>query len=247
MLRACLIDFNGDWHDHLPLIDFVYNNSYHSSIGMAPFEALYGSKCRSPIGWFEVGEVAWIGTKLVHEAMDKVQLIRERLKMTQSRQKSYTDIRRRDLEFYVDGWVYLKISPMKGIMRFGKKRKLSPRYVGPYQIMRRIGKVAYELDLPNDLASVHLIFHVSLLKCVRDLISIVPLRSRGIKESLSYKEIPIEILDRQVKNLRNKNVTSVKVLWRNKRIEGATWEAEANMMSCYSYLFHFDSTLARGI
>ncbi|WMV24807.1 hypothetical protein MTR67_018192 [Solanum verrucosum] len=115
-------------------------------------------------GWFEVGEVALIGPKLVYEAIEKAQLIRERLKMTQSRQKSYADVRRRDLEFDVHDWVYLKISPMKGVMRFHKKGKLSPRYVGPHQILRSIGKVAYELDLPNELASVHPVFHVSMLK-----------------------------------------------------------------------------------
>ncbi|WMV08643.1 hypothetical protein MTR67_002028 [Solanum verrucosum] len=118
---------------------------------MALFEELYGW-CTSPIGWFEVGEVALIGPELVHEAMEKVRLIRERLKTTQSQRKSYADVRRKDLEFEVNDWVYLKISPMKGVMRFGKKWKLSPHYVGPYQILRRIDKVAYELELPSALS-----------------------------------------------------------------------------------------------
>ncbi|WMV37684.1 hypothetical protein MTR67_031069 [Solanum verrucosum] len=108
--------------------------------------------------------------------MEKVQLIKEMLKMAQSRQKSYVDVRRRDRDFDVSNWVYLKILPIKGVMRFGKKGKLSPQYVGPYQILRRVGKVAYELDLPNELATVHPIFHVSILKkCVEDPTSIVPL------------------------------------------------------------------------
>ena len=114
MLRACALDFKGSWDDHLPLIEFAYNNSFHSSIGMAPFEALYGRKCRSPIGWFEVGEAAVSGPDSVFEAMEKVKLIRERLKTVQSRQKSYADVRRRDLEFEVGDLVYLKISPMRG-------------------------------------------------------------------------------------------------------------------------------------
>ncbi|KAH0778029.1 hypothetical protein KY290_009440 [Solanum tuberosum] len=126
MLRACVIDFKGSWDDHLPLIEFAYNNSYHSSIQMAPYEALYGRRCRSPIGWFEVGEAQLIGPDLVHQAMEKVKVIQERLKTAQSRQKSYTDVRRRALEFEIDDWVYLKVSPMKGVMRFGKKGKLSP-------------------------------------------------------------------------------------------------------------------------
>ncbi|WMV38067.1 hypothetical protein MTR67_031452 [Solanum verrucosum] len=116
---------------------------------MAPFEALYGRRCRSPTGWFEVGEVALTGLKLVHEAIEKVQLIREWLRTAQSRQKSYADVRRRDLEINVHDWVYLKILPMMGILRFVKKGKLSPRFEGPYQILRRVGKDTYELDLPR--------------------------------------------------------------------------------------------------
>ncbi|WMV45483.1 hypothetical protein MTR67_038868 [Solanum verrucosum] len=131
MLRVCVIDFKGNWDDHLPLIEFVYNNSCHSSIQMAPYEALYGRRCRSPIGWFEVGEARLIGPALVHQAIEKVKTIQERLKITQSRQKSYTDVRGRDLEFELDDWVYVNVSPMKGVMKFCKKGKLSPRNIGP--------------------------------------------------------------------------------------------------------------------
>ena len=194
---------------------------------MAPYEALYGRRCRSPVGWFEVGDAALIGPNSVLDAMEKMQLIRDRLKTVQSRQKSYADVRRRELEFQVDDWVFLKVSPMKGVMRFGKKGKLSPRYVGPYRILKRIGKVAYELELPADLAAVHPVFHISLLKkCVGDPASIVPLESVVVKDSLSYEDVPVEILDRQVRRLRNKEVASVKVLWRSQSVEGATWEAE---------------------
>ncbi|KAH0665088.1 hypothetical protein KY285_026294 [Solanum tuberosum] len=150
MLRACVIDFKGNWDDHLPLIEFSYNNiSYHSDIQMAPYEALYGRRCRSPIRWFVVGEAGLIGQDLVHQAMEKMKVIQERLKTAQSRQKSYPDVRRRELEFEVDDWVYLKVSPMKGVMRFGKKGKLSPRYIFPYRISKRVGNVAYELELPQ--------------------------------------------------------------------------------------------------
>ncbi|WMV55086.1 hypothetical protein MTR67_048471 [Solanum verrucosum] len=153
---------------------------------MVPFEALFGRRCRSPVGWFEVA---------------------------QSRQHSYYDVRRRNLEFEVNDWVYLKISPMKGVMRFGKKGKLSLRYVGPYQILKRIGKVLDELDLPNELAPVHTVFHVSMLKkCIGDATSIIPLEGLGVDESLSYEEVPVDILERQVKRLRNKEIASVKVL-----------------------------------
>ncbi|WMV40992.1 hypothetical protein MTR67_034377 [Solanum verrucosum] len=139
MLRVCVIDFKGSLDDHLSLIEFAYNSSYHSNIQMAPYEALYGCRCRSPVGWFEVGEAALIGPDSVLDAMEKVQLIRDRLKTTQSRQKSY---------------IY-------GVMIFGKKGKLSPRYVGSYRILKSIGKVAYELELPADLAAVYPVFHIS--------------------------------------------------------------------------------------
>ncbi|KAK4721211.1 hypothetical protein R3W88_011444 [Solanum pinnatisectum] len=127
---------------------------------------------------------------------------------------------------------------MKGVMRFGKKGKLSPWFVGPYQVLKCIGKVAYELDLPNELAPVHPVFHVSMLKkCIGDPVSIFPLKGLGVDENLSYEEVLVEILDRQVKRLRNKEVASIKVPWRNHLVEGATWEAEANMKSRYPHLF----------
>ncbi|PHT59476.1 hypothetical protein CQW23_01839 [Capsicum baccatum] len=126
MLRGCAIDFKGSWYDYLPLIEFAYNNNYHSSIWMALFEAFYGRRCRFPIGWFEVSEAIVLGLDLVVDALEKVQLIREGLQAAQSRQKSYIDVRRKDLEFEIGDYVYIKISPMKGVKRFGKKAKLSP-------------------------------------------------------------------------------------------------------------------------
>ncbi|WMV58527.1 hypothetical protein MTR67_051912 [Solanum verrucosum] len=165
MLKVCEIDFKGNWDDHLPLIEFAYNNSYHSSIQMAHYEALYGRRCRSLIGWFEVGEAGL---------------------------KSYTDVRRRDLEFEVDDWVYLKVSTMKGVMRFGKKGKLSPWYIGPYRISKRIGNVAYALELPSELAAVHPVFHMSMLKkCMGEPSLIIPTEDICIKDNLSYEEIPV--------------------------------------------------------
>ncbi|XP_060200298.1 uncharacterized protein LOC132628537, partial [Lycium barbarum] len=213
MLRACVLDFKGNWDDHLPLIEFSYNNSYHASIGMTPFEALYGRRCRSPIGWFEVGEAELLGPDLFYQAMDKVKLIQERLKTAQSRQKSYTDVRRRDLEFSVDDWVYLKVSPMKGVMRFGKKGKLSPRYI---------------LD--------HTEFYER--KCVGDPSLVVPADTITVKDGLTYEEIPVAILDRQVRKLRTKEVASVKVLWRSQKFEEATWKADEDMKYMYLHLFH---------
>ncbi|WMV41177.1 hypothetical protein MTR67_034562 [Solanum verrucosum] len=168
---------------------------------MAPYKALFGRRCRSPIGWFEVGEAGLIGTYLVHQAMEKV-------------------------------------SPMKGVMRFVNKGELSPRYIGPYRISKRIGNVAYELELPSELAAVHLVFHISMLKkCMGDPSLIIPTENIGIKDSLSYEEIPIEILDREVCKLRTKEVASLKVLWRNQFVEKATWEAEKDMKNRCPHLF----------
>ena len=137
-------------------MEFAYNNSYHSSIDMAPYEDLYGKQCRTPLCWSEVGERRLIGPELVQLTAEKIDVIRERLKTAQSRQKSYADRFRKDLEFQVDDWVFLKLSPWKGMVRFGKRGKLSPRFIGPYQILERVGPVAYRLDLPSDLVKVHM-------------------------------------------------------------------------------------------
>ncbi|GJU62960.1 putative reverse transcriptase domain-containing protein [Tanacetum coccineum] len=161
MLRACVMDFGGSWDTHLPLIEFSYNNSYHTSIKCAPFEALYGRKCRSPVIWTEVGESQLIGPEIVQETTEKIFQIKERLKTARSRQKSYADKRRKPLEFEVGDRVLLKVSPWKGVVRFGKKGKLAPRYVGPFEIIERVGPVAYRLKLPQELSCVHDTFHVS--------------------------------------------------------------------------------------
>ncbi|WMV37726.1 hypothetical protein MTR67_031111 [Solanum verrucosum] len=158
--------------------------------------------------------------------------------MAHSRQKSYADNRKSDLEFEVGDWVYLKNSPMKGMIRFGKKGKLRPWYVGPYEILKRVGKVSYELKLPIELGPIHPVFHISMLKkCIGDRVSILLLECLGVNENLSYEEVLVEILDRRVKKLRNNEVASVKDLWRNYLVEGATWEAEADMKSHYPHLF----------
>ncbi|GKE75783.1 putative reverse transcriptase domain-containing protein, partial [Tanacetum coccineum] len=139
MLRACVIDFGGSWDVHLPLAEFSYNNSYHTSIRCAPFEALYGRKCRSPVLWAEIREGSLIGPELVQETTDKVVVIKEKLKAARDRQKSYADNMRKPLEFEVGDHVMLKVSPWKGVVRCGKKGKLASRYAGPFEILERIG------------------------------------------------------------------------------------------------------------
>ena len=143
MLRACVIDFQGSWEDHIPLIEFAYNNSYQATIGMAPYEALYGRPCRSPICWAEPEDSLMLGPKLVRQTTKKVALIRERILAAQSRQKSYADKRRRPLEFQIGDLVMLKVSPMKGVQLLGRRGKLAPRYIGSFQILERIGAVSY--------------------------------------------------------------------------------------------------------
>ncbi|KAF3647574.1 hypothetical protein FXO37_19869 [Capsicum annuum] len=165
MLRVCLMDLGGQWKQYLDLAEFVYTNSYHSSIDMAPFEALYGRCCHSPVGWFDVSEVRPRGTDLLCESLDRVQIIQDRLRAAQRRQKCYADRRLCALRFGVGDHFFLRNSPMKGVMRFGKRGKLSPRYIGPFEILRTVGDVAYELALPPDLSVVHPDFHISMLRC----------------------------------------------------------------------------------
>ncbi|GJV12938.1 putative reverse transcriptase domain-containing protein [Tanacetum coccineum] len=191
MLRACVMDFGGSWDTHLPLIEFSYNNSYHTSIKCAPFEALYGRKCRSPVIWTEVGES---------------QLIR--------------------------------VSPWKGVVRFGKKGKLAPRYVGPFEIVERVGPVAYRLKLPQELSCVHDTFHVSnLKKCLAEPDVQVPLDEIEIDENLRFVEEPIEIVERDVKKLKRRRIPLVKVRWNSRQGAEYTWEHEDQFRMKYLHLF----------
>ncbi|KAL4038665.1 hypothetical protein IC575_002288 [Cucumis melo] len=238
MLRACALEFPGSWDSHLHLMEFAYNNSFQATIGMAPFEALYGKCCRSPVCWGEVGKQRLMGPELVQSTNEAIQKIRSRMLTAQSRQKSYAYVRRKDLEFDVGDKVFLKVAPMRGVLRFEKRGKLSPRFVGPFEILERIGPVAYRLALPPSLSTVHDVFHVSMLrKYVPDPSHVVDYEPLEIDENLSYTEQPVEVLAREVKMLRNREIPLVKVLWRNHRIEEATWEREDDMRSRYPDLF----------
>ncbi|GJX12781.1 putative reverse transcriptase domain-containing protein [Tanacetum coccineum] len=197
---------------HLPLIEFSYNNNYHTSIKCAPFEALYGRKCRSPIIWTEVGESQLNGPEIVQETTKKIVQIKERLKTARSHQKSYADKRRKPLEFQVGDRVLLKVSSWKGVVRFGKKGKLTPRYVGPFEIVECVRPVAYRLKLPQELSCVHDTFHVSnLKKCLAEQDVLVPLDEIEIDENLRFVEEPIEIVKRDVKMLKRRRIPLVKV------------------------------------
>ncbi|KAL0534153.1 hypothetical protein IC582_028437 [Cucumis melo] len=238
MLRACVLEFSGSWDSHLHLMEFAYNNSYQATIGMAPFEALYGKCCRSPVCWGEVGEQRMLGPELVQTTNAAIQKIRARMLTAQSRQKSYADVRRKDLEFEVGDMVFLKVAPMKGVLRFAKKGKLSPRFVGPFEILERIGPVAYRLALPPSFAAVHDVFHISMLrKYVADPTHVVHFEPLQFSENLSYEEQPVEVLAREVKKLRSREIPLVKILWQNHGVEEATWEKEEDMRAQYPELF----------
>ncbi|KAD4586667.1 hypothetical protein E3N88_24268 [Mikania micrantha] len=238
MLRCSVIDFGGNWDNYLPLIEFSYNNSYYLSIDMAPFEVLYGRKFRSPVCWNELGEAQITGPELVQETTNMIIRIRENLTTARSRQKSYADKRRKPLEFQVNDLVLLKVSPWKGIVRIGQKGKLDPRYVGPFKVLERIGKVAYRLELPQELSNVHPTFHVSnLKKCLADENLHIPLAEVCIDVSMHFIEKPVKIVDREVKKLKNKRIPIVFAKWESKRGLELTWEREDQMKTMYPELF----------
>ena len=238
MLRACVQEFGGSWQDKLGLMEFSYNNSYHASIGMAPFEALYGRKCRSPLCWQDSSDRLIVGPQLIEDSIQQVKIIQQKMKAAQDRQKSYADQKRRALEFQPGEFVLLKVSPTKGVMRFGKRGKLSPRYIGPYEILSKVGEMAYRLALPPTLDRVHDVFHVSQLrKYVPDPTHILQPEEIELDETLTYQERPIQILDTKIRQTRNKEIPMVKVLWSNHKMEEATWEVESLMREKHPELF----------
>ncbi|KAI3745275.1 hypothetical protein L1987_58385 [Smallanthus sonchifolius] len=238
MLRACAIDFGGNWDTYLPLAEFSYNNSYHTSIKAAPFEALYGRKCRSPLCWAEVGDKYLTGPEIIQETTDKIFKIKDCLKAARDRQKSYADNRRRPLEFQVRDRVMLKVSPWKGVARFGNRGKLNPRYVGPFEILARVGSVAYKLKLPQELSNVHDTFHVSnLKKCLSDETLIIPPDEIHKDNKLHFVEEPIKVTDWKVQRTRRSRIKLVMVRWNSKRGPEYTWEREDKMKAKYPFMF----------
>ncbi|GJW29776.1 putative reverse transcriptase domain-containing protein [Tanacetum coccineum] len=238
MLRACVIDFGKGWDMHLPLVEFSYNNSYHMSIKATPFEALYGRKCRSPIYWTEVGDSQLTGPEIIHETTEKIIQIKKRIQAARDRQKSYTDRRSKPLEFQVGDKVMLKVSPWKGVIRFGKRGKLNPRYIGPFKVLAKVEIVAYRLELPGQLSRIHSTFYVSnLKKCFSDELLVITLDEIQIDDKLHFIEELVEIMDREVKHLKDSRILIVKVRWNSRRDPEFTWEREGQMLKKYPHIF----------
>jgi hypothetical protein len=227
MLRACVLEHHGKCDQDLPWAEFSYNNSYQESLKMAPFEVLYGRRCRTPLNWIEPGEKVIFGPDLVKEAEATIHHIQDNLKAAKSCQKTYANKRYRPLEFEVGNHVYLRVFPMKGVKRFGVKGKLAPRYIGPFPILEKCGTVAYKLDLPPSLARVYDIFHVlQLNKCLKAPVDVVLPEVTPLEADLSYPEHPIKVLDQKDHVTRHKTIKFLKIQWSNHSKEEATWESE---------------------
>ena len=211
-------------------MEFAYSNSFQLSIGMTPYEALFGRRFRTPVCWIELNEYKMICPDIVKATEGKVQVVRQRVKAASDRQKSYADLKRRDIEYEVGDKVFLKVSSWRQILRFGQKGKLNLRFIRPYEILERVSPVAYLLALTPELAKLHDVFHVSMLRrYCSDESHILPVLEIQVQEDLSYDEEPKAIFAREVKQLQNKQVPLVKMLWQHHDREKATWEPKATM------------------
>ncbi|GJS09013.1 putative reverse transcriptase domain-containing protein [Tanacetum coccineum] len=196
MLRTCVLDFGKSWDRHLPLIEFSYNNSYHTSIKAAPFEVLYGRKCRLPICWAEVGDSQLTDPEIIHETTEKIVQIKSRIQAARDRQKSYADI------------------------------------------LAKVETVAYRLELPEQLSKVHSTFHVSnMKKCLSDETLAIPLDEIQIDDKLQFIKETVEIMDREVKHLKQSRIPIIKVRWNSRRGPEFTWEREYQTKNKYPHLF----------
>jgi hypothetical protein len=227
MIHACVLTDGLKWDNHLPLAEFSYNNSYQESIKMSHFKALYGRPCRTPLSWSESGERVIFGPDIVTEVEEKVKQIQANILVAQSRQKSYADKRCSPLEFEVGDPVYLRVSPMKGVCRFGIKGKLAPCYISLYPIIDKYGSTSYQVELLARLSGVHNMFHVSQLKrSLKPLANVVNEDTISLEPDLTYKAYPIKVLDQQDRVTRNKTTWFYKIQWNDHSEDEATWEHE---------------------
>ncbi|GJT55941.1 putative reverse transcriptase domain-containing protein [Tanacetum coccineum] len=207
-------------------------------IKAAPYEVLYGRKCRSPVYWSEVGDSQLTSPELIHDMIEKIIQINNRLLAARSHQKSYADKRLRPLEFEVGNMVLLKVSPWKGVVCFGNRGKLSPRYIRPFKILAKVGLVAYTLELPEELKGIHSTFHVSnLKKCLAEGDVVVPIDEIQLDDKFHMIEEPVEVVDKKVKRLKQSRIPIVKVRWNSQRGPEFTWEHEDQIKKKYLHLF----------
>jgi hypothetical protein len=213
MLRASIMHFDKSWDKCLYLAEFSYNNSYQAILKMAPFEALYGRRCRTPLNWSEAGERTLFGPDLVKDAEEKVEVIRENLKLAQMRQKNYHDKGTAPRHYAVGDYVYLKVSPTKGVHRFGVKGKLAPQYIGPYEIIEVCGPVAYRIQLLDRFSAVHNVFHVTQLKKGVKVpeTEVITEANAWIEPDFSVVEHPLRVLDQKERETRRHTVKTYKI------------------------------------
>jgi hypothetical protein len=213
---------------------------------MTPFEMVYGRRCRTPLFWSEARERKVFEPDILQEVEKQVRMVRENLRVAQLRQKSYVDHRRRELSFEVRDFVYLKVSPMRGLHRFKVQGKLAPRFIRPFKILEKRGEVAYQLELSPQLSGVHDVFHVSQLKkylCVPE--EQIPMEDLDTKEDLSYQEYPVKILETSERVTQNKKIRMCKVQWSHHTEEEATWEREEELKTEFPSFFS-DSSESQG-
>ncbi|XP_050908810.1 uncharacterized protein LOC127122534 [Lathyrus oleraceus] len=205
---------------------------------MAPFEDMYGRRCRTPLCWYESGESIVVVLEIVQQTTDKIKMIREKIKVSQSRQKSYHDKRKKALEFEVADHVFLRVTLVTSVGRALKSRKLTPYFIGPYQISEKEGDVAYRITLSSSLANLHDVFHVSQLRrYIADPLHVVQLDDVEVRDNLTVETLPMQIKDREVKQLRGKKIALVKVVWGGPAGGNLMWELKSQMRDSYPELF----------
>jgi hypothetical protein len=225
------------WEDHLHLVEFAYNNGYQTSAKLSPFEILYGRKCTSPISWDNPADRLMVGPEMLQEMENMVRKVQQNLKEAQDRQKSYADQKRRHLACQVGDHVYLKVKARKSSLKLGSCAKLAPRFCGPFEILARIGPVAYQLGLPAN-PRIHNVFHVSLLKkYIHDPTLMIDWNLVQVEPEGEFQVEPLHILDQREITIRNKAVAQVKVQWKHFSAEEATWELEGDLLKSHPILF----------
>jgi hypothetical protein len=246
MRRACALQYGRSWNKSLPYAEFSYNNSYQESLKMAPFEMLCGQRCQTPLFWNETGERIVFGPNILQEVEKQVRMVRENLQVAQSRQKSYADHRRRELSIEVGDFVYLKVSPMRGLHHFKVRGQLAARFIGPFKILEKRGEAAYQLELPPQLSNMHNVFHVSQLKkCLRVPEVQLPMKDLNAKKDLSYQECLVKIFETSKRVTRKKRIKMCKVQWSHHTEEEATWEREEELKAEFPSFF-FDTFESQG-